>query len=228
MTILNLFDPAGAALVLGGTLAATLARTGWRDMRDTVRVTAGLATPGFDFAAQRAALAGEVEAIRQDGVLRARLAPVADSELADATAALARHRSVSALIVQHEQHRARREDRRRRACATLEQAAELGPHFGLVGTLVGLSQLPAAGIEGGPGVMAAVSTAIVTTLYGLLLAHLVFLPLAGLVERRGRTEEDARERLIGWLAQQVAPACPPGSAAPSSGAQPAVVRDMAA
>lgn len=208
MPTLTLYDPASAALVLGGTLIAALARAGLGNARETVRELGSLLKPRFDFAAARASLASEVETIRHDGVLRARLVPVADSELADATAALSRHRSVAALMEQHVQHRARREARRQQALTTLEQAAELGPVFGLVGTLVGLAQLPSGGLENEGSVMAAVSTAILTTLYGLLVAHLLVLPLAGMVERRGRAEEDERERLIGWLAEQVGPACP--------------------
>ena len=215
MPSLSLFDPASAALVLGGTAIATLARAGLRNTAGTARELASLATPGFDFATTRSELAREVESIRQDGLLRARPVAVADSELADATAALARHRSVAALIAQHEQHRTRRETRRQQALTTLEQAAELGPVFGLVGTLVGLGQLPAGGLDSEGAVMAAVSTAILTTLYGLLVAHLIILPLAGMIERRGRSEEQQREELIGWLAQQVAPACPPDRLRPS-------------
>lgn len=209
MPSLSLFDPASAALVLGGTAIATLARAGLRNTAATARELASLAAPGFDVAKARSVLAPEVEAIRQDGLLRARPVAVADSELADATAALARHRSVAALIAQHEQHRTRREARRQQALTTLEQAAELGPVFGLVGTLVGLGQLPAGGLDSEGAVMAAVSTAILTTLYGLLVAHLVILPLAGMIERRGRSEEEQRAQLIDWLARQVAPACPP-------------------
>lgn len=216
MDSLTLFDPASAALVLGGTLIGTLARAGWRDAGVTLREIAALASPRFDFAAARATLAAEVETIRHDGLLRARLVPVADSELSDATAALARHRSVGALLDQHRQHRQRREERRNRAVATLEQAAELGPVFGLVGTLVGLGSLPSTGLESDGAVMAAVSMAVLTTLYGLLVAHLLVMPVAGMVERRGRAEEADRERLIGWLAEQVAPAClGPGPSQPA-------------
>ena len=207
MDSLTLFEPASAALVIGGTLVATLARAGFRDAAATLREIAALAAPRFDFAAARASLAAEVETIRHDGLLRARLVPVQDSELSDATAALARHRSVGALLEQHRQHRRRREDRRGRALATLEQAAELGPVFGLVGTLVGLASLPGTGLESEGAVMAAVSTAILTTLYGLLVAHLLVMPVVGMIERRGRAEEEDRERLIAWLAEQVAPAC---------------------
>ena len=45
--------------------------------------------------------------------------------------------------------------------------------------------------------------AVLTTLYGLLLANLIFAPLARIVERAGLAEESERQRVIDWLAQQV-------------------------
>ncbi|WP_324261178.1 MotA/TolQ/ExbB proton channel family protein [Altererythrobacter sp. H2] len=208
MESLYLFDPASAALVAGGTLLGTLVRSGWRDTALTLRTIAALATPAFDQAKARATLAAEVETIRHDGLLRAQIHPVDDEELTAATAALARYRSVDALVAEHEQYRAARELRRASALRTLEYAAELGPVFGLIGTLIGLGQLPASGLDSEGAVMTAVSTAILTTLYGLLVAHLLILPLAGMIERRGRADEDGREHLIAWLAAQVGPACP--------------------
>lgn len=208
MPDLFLIDPASAAIVLGGTAIATLARAGWANACVTAQAVAGLAAPRFDHDAMRAALAAEVRSIRQNGLLRAQPVAVSDRALADCTTALAQGRSLDALMERHAAHRTRRSDRRARALTTLEQAAELGPVFGLIGTLIGLGQLPAAGLGGGEGaVMAAVATAILTTLYGLLTAHLLILPLAGAIERRAQAEEHDRDRLIDWLAHQIAPAC---------------------
>ncbi|MEL7446519.1 MAG: hypothetical protein AAGK02_12030, partial [Pseudomonadota bacterium] len=60
------------------------------------------------------------------------------------------------------------------------------------------------GIEGGEeGVVAAtiasLATAVLSTLYGVLSAHLVFLPLAMAIDRQGEHEEQARDRLVEWL-----------------------------
>ncbi len=57
-----------------------------------------------------------------------------------------------------------------RAVRTLAQAAELAPVFGLAGTLISLSQLPAEGLARG-ALGGAISMAVLTTLYGLLLAN---------------------------------------------------------
>ena len=79
--------------------------------------------------------------------------------------------------------------------------------FGLAGTLVSLSQLPADGLA--PGAYAqAIGMAVLTTLYGLLLANLVL--RAARPDRRARrlAEEQERQQVIDWLAGQVEPAIP--------------------
>ena len=59
----------------------------------------------------------------------------------------------------------------------------------------------------------AISMAVLTTLYGLLLANIVLAPLARMVERAAKAEERDRQKLVGWLAGQVAPALPRGARA---------------
>jgi chemotaxis protein MotA len=49
-----------------------------------------------------------------------------------------------------------------------------------------------------------VSTAVLTSLYGALLAHLLCYPLASAIERRGLGEEREREALANWFIEQVA------------------------
>ena len=57
--------------------------------------------------------------------------------------------------------------------------------------------------------MAAISLAVLTTLYGLLLGNLVLAPLARAVERRVEAEEATRREVMDWLLAQLAPTCPP-------------------
>lgn len=203
-----LVDPWSGALVVAGTALATLLRCGLADLRATIRCLAQLLRPRFTFARARSQLARQVEEIRHDGVFRARPQPSADAEIAEATGALIRHRSIAALIEAHEKHRARRQELRARALNLLGQAGELAPVFGLAGTLVALSQMPADGLPRAE-LMVAVGTAVLTTLYGLLAAHLTIFPLASLVERHGAAEEAERQQLIDWLAGQLAQAVPP-------------------
>jgi len=87
--------------------------------------------------------------------------------------------------------------------ATLSQAAEMGPVFGLAGTLIALSQLTADATPGGM-LSNSIPGAIVTTFYGLMLANLIFAPLARFVQRRSDEEEAERQKLIDWLAIELA------------------------
>ena len=208
MNLMNLVDGPSAAIVLGGTLLATVLRAGFGDCRMTLVKLAQLGGRRFDASAARSELALQIQEIRKDGLLRAVPHHYGDSEFDEATDALIGGRSVTALLAAHEKHKARRLGESTRAVRTLAQAAELAPVFGLAGTLVSLSQLPADGIAQG-AITGAISMAVITTLYGLLSANLVLAPLARMIERTAMAEERARQELVDWLAAQVTDACSP-------------------
>ena len=207
MNLQTLFEPWSALFVIAGTAVATLLRCGPRELGATLHCLAGLLRPRFSYMKARASLARQVEHMRHDGVLRAAPAPSNDAEIAEATDALIRHRSIGALIAAHERHREQRQVLRRQALHLLSQAGELAPILGLAGTLVALSRLSGDGVAQN-GLMNAIGTAVLTTLYGLLCAHLTIFPLASLLERRAEAEERERQLLIDWLAEQLAPAIP--------------------
>ena len=87
---------------------------------------------------------------------------------------------------------ARHED----AAALYDKASSVAPAFGMVGTLVGLiNMLKAMDVESGGGDLGpAMATALVTTLYGCILAHMIFGPIA--VQLRQRDEEEVLCKLI--------------------------------
>ncbi|AXB75663.1 MotA/TolQ/ExbB proton channel family protein [Novosphingobium sp. P6W] len=203
----TLFDPAGAAIVVGGTCLATVLRCGVWDTRMAFAGVARLTRPRFRAAQARAELAPQVQEIQQDGVIRAEPHHFGDEEFDAVTDALIGSRSMGGLQGAHVSHKRRRVDQSRRAVRTLEQAAELSPVFGLAGTLVALTRLPAD-----PGAASdftsAISMAVLTTLYGLLLGNLLFAPLARMIARRAAQEEHERQRVLDWLESQVAGALP--------------------
>lgn len=204
-----LWDPASAAIVIGGTLLATALRAGFADLTATLLVLGGLIRSRFDYPAARAEIAAQVEDMRHDGVLRAEPSKSSDSEIADATGALIRHRSIQAAMAEHARYQRKRLAKRERALRTIYAAAELTPIFGLAGTLLALSQLP-EGSASNQDLMGAVGMAVISTLYGLLAAHLLLMPLARWIERAGEREEVDRNLLFDWLAQQLARACSDG------------------
>lgn len=207
--LIRFLDPAGFAIVVFGTLAATLLRCGWSETRAMLAALGQLGRKGFAAGTARAELAAQVNEIRSDGMLRAQPHLTGDAEFDEASDVLARSRSVAATLAAHERHKARRAARADTAVRWLAQAAELAPVFGMVGTLAALSRLPA---HAGGDFSGAISMAVLTTLYGLLFANLLFAPLARAVERHAAHEERERQALIDWLAAQVALACPQAGA----------------
>jgi len=204
---LNLFDPYAAAIVLGGTLVATLLRCGASDCRRVLNALAGLFSKRFDAAQARAELSVHVREIRKDGLLRAEPHHFGDLEFDDVTDALIGHRSLEALHASHDAHRQRRTDENEKAVRTLAQASELAPVFGLAGTLLALANLPTGGLSA-DAYAGTITVAVLTILYGLLLANLAFAPLARIVQRAAQAEEREREQLVDWLESQIAPAMP--------------------
>lgn len=202
MDLASLFDASSAAIVVGGTALATFLRCGAGNCALAFRAVAGLGRAGFDAGATRAEVAVQVREIQQDGVLRARPHHFDDAEFEELTGALFDTRSVKALLATHEAHKARRTDLARRAAGTIAQAAELAPVFGLAGTLLSLTQLPVDGLAKG-AYAGAISMAVLTTLYGLLLANIVLAPLARAIDRASQEEEAERQTVIDWLAAQV-------------------------
>ena len=83
---------------------------------------------------------------------------------------------------------ARHED----AAALYDKASSVAPAFGMVGTLVGLinmlKSMNLSGDGGADSLGTSMGTAMITTLYGCLLAHMVFGPVAQLL--RGRDSEE--------------------------------------
>ena len=202
-----LIDGMSATIVVGGTALATVLRSGPRELATTGRALAGVFAPRFSAEQSKAGLAAQVNAIRQDGVLRATPRAMGDREFDEATDAMIRLRSIDPLVDRHHAHRKQRMTQANIAVRTLSQAAELGPVFGMVGTLVSLSHLPEAGINAG-ALNGAIGMAVVTTLYGLLFANLLLAPLARMVERHALAEEQARQDVIDWLSAQLEPSLP--------------------
>ena len=209
MSLSSFFEPATAAIVMGGTLVATFLRCGSVDTGATMAMLARqLSAPSlFDGATVRAKLARVVQDIARDGLLRAETRSTGDGEFDAALKALVGHRSIGAAKAVLAEARAARLAPAEAAIRTLMQASELAPVFGLAGTLISLSSLPANGIDRS-AYLSAIGMAVHATLYGLIMANLVLAPLARLVERRARLEEGARQQIMDWFEYEMAAAFP--------------------
>lgn len=76
------------------------------------------------------------------------------------------------------------------AAGMYDKASSIAPAFGMVGTLVGLiNMLKGMDMESGGGNLGSdMGTALITTLYGCILAHMVFGPIATLLRNRDEQE----------------------------------------
>ncbi|WP_119459826.1 MotA/TolQ/ExbB proton channel family protein [Rhodospirillaceae bacterium SYSU D60014] len=77
--------------------------------------------------------------------------------------------------------------RQAKSAGVLHRAAEIAPAMGLIGTLVGLVQM-LGGLDDPATIGPSMSVALLTTLYGALLANMVFAPLASKLERIAEVE----------------------------------------
>jgi chemotaxis protein MotA len=209
-TILSLLDAGALAIVLAGTVIACAARCGWREFGAALKAAIRLAQRGFDADANRRALALALTAIQRDGAHRADPALPPDRALGLMLETYLRHGSVEMMQTVCRAERALHDARRAGAAQVFVWAGELAPVFGLIGTLFAFTQIaPAAGDDTVRLTMTAIATAVLSTLYGALTAHLLCYPLASAIERRGLAEERSRATLASWFADQVAKAAPP-------------------
>ncbi|KPP92560.1 MotA/TolQ/ExbB proton channel family protein [Erythrobacter sp. HL-111] len=196
----GLLDPGALAIVVAGTLVATAARCGWRDCHAALAALPRLGGSRFDEGANRIAIARTLRAIEAQGFRAADVPLPPDPSLARLVAAYLASGSTEALHCARRAERASREVARMQAVRVFEYAGELAPVFGLVGTLYAIAGL-ADTLGGSPveTVMAGIATAVLSSLYGVLTAHLACVPLARAIERRGMREEGAREALVEWF-----------------------------
>jgi len=199
-----LFDPGALTIVVTGTAFASAMRCGRQDFIAAIRAAGGLVRRGFDSDANRKALALALTAIHRDGSHRADPALPPDRALGLMLENYLRHGTIAALTAARRAERALDEARRISAVQVFTWAGELAPVFGLIGTLYGLTQLvPGDSAHAAATIMASVSTAVLTSLYGALLGHLVCYPLASAIERRGQANDHAREALTDWFIAQI-------------------------
>tara|TARA_Y100000780_G_scaffold231177_1_gene255666 strand:+ start:182777 stop:183547 length:771 start_codon:yes stop_codon:yes gene_type:complete len=93
-------------------------------------------------------------------------------------------------------------ERHERTISILRRSAELAPAMGLIGTLIGLVQM-LGNLSDPSAIGPAMAVALLTTLYGAILANMVFTPLASKMEKNSRAEVELR-RIYATTVQSVA------------------------
>lgn len=77
--------------------------------------------------------------------------------------------------------------RHQKSASVLKKAAEFAPAMGLIGTLIGLVKM-LGNLENPETIGPAMAIALLTTLYGAMLANMVFAPMSSKLERNSQEE----------------------------------------
>ena len=185
------FDVPSLLIVLGGTLAVTVASFSMDEIRAAGKAIARAVTDNRKDPRRAARTVIRLsEKARKDGILALQdLSPTfrQDPFLERAmglvidgapTAEIEKilHSEVRAMTARHA-----------KGAQILRRAAEVAPAMGLIGTLVGLVQMLGT-LDDPSRIGPAMAVALLTTFYGAVLANMVFTPLANKLERNSDEE----------------------------------------
>ncbi len=179
--VLNFLDIPSIIVVFGGTLGATLVNysvhelsLAWHAFLNTVSTTPTSAIERIRYLVglsqatrQEGLLLLEKEShLTEDGFLKKALEITADGQPCDDIRRMLETEMITA------------NDRAQRVVQVFQSMGQVAPAMGLIGTLVGLIQMLGS-LNQPSSIGPAMAVALVTTLYGAVLANLVFLPVAG-------------------------------------------------
>jgi chemotaxis protein MotA len=192
--VAQLTDPLAFVIVGGGTALGVALRTPLADLARAGSALRSLGRRRFSADQLLDQVAAQARIARGHGTMALDRSVIADPDTAAAIAAIvdgADGVAVAALL------RDRRRDRVERHVAAADVwagAAELAPAMGMVGTLIGLARMFAT-MTDPAAIGGAMAIALLATLYGALLANLVFAPIANRLRVAGRAEAFERARL---------------------------------
>lgn len=194
LTLAPFLDPIAFAIVAGGTLTAVVLRTPAGDLVRGVKALQTLTAARFaaDPVIEQIAAFGRIA--KRHGVLALDRSVIADPDVAAAVAAIVDGDAPDDIA---ELLRQRRRARAERAAASVELwsgAADTAPAMGMIGTLVGLVGMFVK-MQDPRAIGASMAVALLATLYGALLANLMFAPVAARLRRIARDEAVERLRL---------------------------------
>lgn len=204
-SLLDFFDPASIAITLGGTIAATMINY------PMARLMAGLSIARNAFRTREQEpgaliqqIVGFAERARREGLLalEEETESAQDPFLAKGLGLVVDGTDPEVVRTVLENDLTALEERHKQGAGLFETMAQYAPAFGLVGTLIGLIQMLKAmdnPSKIGPGM----AVALLTTLYGSMMANLVFTPIAGKLKVRSAEEVLRKEMMLeGVLAIQ--------------------------
>ncbi|WP_298688900.1 MotA/TolQ/ExbB proton channel family protein [uncultured Sphingomonas sp.] len=200
MNVAIFLDPVAILLVFGGAMLMAAMRSTRRDLARAVAALRPLLRVNVEAEAQAARVAVNriAERTAQGGLATADRAPLVERFLARAAVKLSDSRDPGAFAAWGETELAMRAERHAAVHAVWRAAADAAPAMGMIGTVIGLIRMFSAMDDAakiGPGM----ALALLTTLYGVIVANCIAGPVAARLERLSRAEllwqRDTLERL---------------------------------
>lgn len=196
------FNAPSILIVVGGAAAATVLRFPI-DIVATA-LTTGVKSALFDHARNPGALLDEIrtlaQVIRRQGPMALERAPVSEPFLARGKQMIADGLSVEQLRAQLTRERDLEIQRLVDGERIFRAIGEAAPAFGMIGTVVGLVQMLSM-MEDPSTIGPAMAVALLTTLYGALIAYVIALPIADKLAAKLETQETNLSLIIDGLAQ---------------------------
>ncbi|MGW8189960.1 motility protein A [Sphingomonas sp. ABOLH] len=186
-------DPVAAAFVVGGTFVALLIRTPPADLARAIRALGTLGRTPFSAEEGLGQIAALGRIAKRHGVMTLDRSRITDPDIADAIAAIVDGVGPDGVAATLRHRNEARAERHLAAADMWTAMAELAPALGMIGTLVGLVRMFMA-MTDPTAIGQAMAVALLSTLYGAVLAALVGMPIAGRLRRLGRAEAFERAR----------------------------------
>jgi chemotaxis protein MotA len=201
-SVVVFFNAPSILIVVGGAAAATLLR-----FRPDVVLTAlgtGVQTAFFEHARDPGALLDEIrtlaQVIRRQGPMALERTPVSEPFLARGKQMIADGQGATELRAQLTRERELEIQRLVDGERIFRAIGEAAPAFGMIGTVVGLVQMLSM-MEDPSTIGPAMAVALLTTLYGALIAYVIALPIADKLASKLETQETNLSLIIDGLAQ---------------------------
>lgn len=189
----------GVVIVLGGTLAATLVNERMANVLSAFKVAANAfvdnITDKEELIPQILALASKA---RKEGLVALENETIEDSFLARGVRLGVDGLSPDVVRATLGTELAALKRRHQRGQKILKFMGDTAPPMGLVGTLIGLVQMLRA-LDDPANIGPAMAVALLTTLYGAILAFLIFGPLSLKLETRSAEEVEAKMLAIAGI-----------------------------
>ncbi len=138
--------------------------------------------------------------VRKDGILalEQRLEEISDKFLKRGIELVIAGTSREEIVAVLETEISYLEQRHQLGKKIVDGVAAAAPAFGMIGTLIGLVQMLRA-LDDPSKIGIGMATALLTTLYGALIANMICIPLAGKLETRAQEETLIRELMVAGL-----------------------------